>query len=95
MTASQWANVGVIGLSSGIGYFCLLWALARIEASRVVAFQALGPVTAAALELIIARRLPSMALFVSIAIVVVGLRLALSEAPHRLKLSGMRRAARR
>jgi drug/metabolite transporter (DMT)-like permease len=95
LTASQWANVGVIGLSSGIGYFCLLWALARIDASRVVAFQALGPVTAAAIELFIARRPPSMPLLVSIAIVVMGLKLALREAPHWPRRCGMRRAARR
>ncbi|MEM5297182.1 DMT family transporter [Burkholderia sp. JPY481] len=95
LSATQWANVGVIGLSSGIGYFCLLWALARIDASRVVAFQALGPVTAAAIELFIARRPPSMPLLVSIAIVVMGLKLAVSEAPPWLRRSGMRRAARR
>jgi drug/metabolite transporter (DMT)-like permease len=95
LTVSQWANVGVIGLSSGIGYFCLLWALARIEASRVVAFQTLGPVTAAAIELFIARQLPSLPLLVSIAIVVLGLKLALSEPPHWLRPSGMRRATRR
>ncbi|MBB5507664.1 DMT family transporter [Paraburkholderia atlantica] len=95
LTVSQWANVGVIGLSSGIGYFCLLWALARIDASRVVAFQALGPVTAAAIELFIARRPPSMTLLVSIAIVVMGLELALSEAPHWPRRSGTGRAARR
>ncbi|MEX3633237.1 DMT family transporter [Paraburkholderia sp. BR14320] len=95
LSATQWANVGVIGLSSGIGYFCLLWALARIDASRVVAFQALGPVTAAAIELFIARRPPSMPLLVSIAIVVMGLKLAVSEAPPWLRRSSTRRAARR
>ncbi|NVH71595.1 DMT family transporter [Paraburkholderia sp. JPY432] len=95
LTATQWANVGVIGLSSGIGYLCLLWALARIDASRVVAFQALGPVTAAAIELFIARRPPSMPLLISIAIVVIGLKLAVSEAPPWPRRCGMRRAARR
>lgn len=79
LTSIQWGNVGFIGLSSGVGYFLWLWALARTDASRVVAFQALGPVTAAAIELILARRLPSWGLVLSIVLVSVGLLLALRE----------------
>ncbi|MCY1537808.1 carboxylate/amino acid/amine transporter [compost metagenome] len=52
LSAVQWANVVFIGLSSGLGYFCLLWALGRLDASRVMAFQALAPVTAMAIELL-------------------------------------------
>jgi drug/metabolite transporter (DMT)-like permease len=79
LNATQWGNVAFIGLSSGVGYFCWLWALGRIDASRVVAFQALGPITAAAIELVLERRLPSLALLFSIALVVVGLGLAMRE----------------
>ena len=80
LSTSEWANVTFIGLSSGLGYFCWLWALARMDASRVVAFQALGPVAAAAIELAIARQLPSWHLLLSIALVVAGLLVALREA---------------
>ncbi len=52
LSAAQWANVVFIGLSSGLGYFCLLWALGRLEASRVMAFQALAPITAVVIELL-------------------------------------------
>lgn len=79
LSTTAWMNVGFIGLSSGLGYFCLLWALGRIDASRVVAFQALGPVTAAAIELTITRQFPSWELLMSIALVVTGLLLALRE----------------
>jgi hypothetical protein len=47
-----------------------------MEASRVVAFQALGPVTAAIIESVLARRLPSWALVASLAMVASGLLLA-------------------
>lgn len=76
LSTVQWLNVGFIGLSSGLGYFCWLWALAKIDASQVVAFQALGPVTAAVIELAISRQPPSWQLLVSIALVVSGLLLA-------------------
>lgn len=59
LSAFQWANVIFIGLSSGLGYFCLLWALGRLEASRVMAFQALAPITAVLIELLSAAYPPS------------------------------------
>jgi drug/metabolite transporter (DMT)-like permease len=52
LSAVQWANVVFIGLSSGLGYFCLLWALGRLDASRVMAFQTLAPITAVIIELL-------------------------------------------
>ncbi|QKH38296.1 DMT family transporter [Achromobacter pestifer] len=52
MSGFQWANVVFIGLSSAVGYFCLLWALSRLEASRVMSFQALAPITAVLIELL-------------------------------------------
>jgi drug/metabolite transporter (DMT)-like permease len=51
LSGYQWANVVFIGLSSAVGYFCLLWALSRLEASRVMSFQALAPITAVLIEL--------------------------------------------
>ena len=72
-SATQWGHMVFIGLSSGLGYFCLLWALGRLQASLVIAFQALGPVTAALLELALHQRLPSPALLAAIALVLTGL----------------------
>ncbi|HZZ02254.1 DMT family transporter [Paraburkholderia sp.] len=79
LSAMQWANVVFIGLSSGVGYFCWLWALGKLEASRVVAFQALGPVTATVIELLLARQMPSWGLCLSVALVVGGLNVALRD----------------
>ena len=76
LTAVQWGHVGFIGLSSGLGYFCLLWALGQLDASRVIAFQALGPVTAAVLELALNHRWPALPLVVAIGLVMAGLVVA-------------------
>lgn len=88
LSVLQWANVGFIGLSSGLGYFCWLWALARMDASKVVAFQALGPVTAAVIEHCMARELPSLSLLLSMALVVSGLLVALRSGESRLAMGG-------
>lgn len=77
LTFAQWANVGSIGLASGVGYFFWLWALANLDASRVVALQALAPVTAAAIELVAIRSMPSIAMIFSLAMVAAGLCLAI------------------
>lgn len=88
LNALQWANVIFIGLSSGVGYFCWLWALAKLEASRVVAFQALGPVTAAVIELGIGHRHLSFELVASLAMVAAGLSLAVRQASSSSAGSG-------
>lgn len=75
LTGIEWAFVVFTGLASGLGYYCWLWALGKVDASRVVAFQALGPVTASAIELVGGRHLPSPALCLSIVLVVAGLLL--------------------
>lgn len=49
LTPGGWSAVVFIGVSSGIGYFLWLWALDHISATRVTAFIALSPVTAALL----------------------------------------------
>jgi drug/metabolite transporter (DMT)-like permease len=46
---AAWAAVAFIGVSSGIGYFCWLYALKHESPTRVTAFLALNPVTAALL----------------------------------------------
>ncbi|TCT01116.1 DMT family transporter [Paralcaligenes ureilyticus] len=71
----DWLNIVFMGFASGLGYYLWLWALGRIDASRVVAFQALGPITAALIELPIERHLPSWTLCLSIVLVVSGLLL--------------------
>ncbi len=47
LSPRAWAAVLFIGASSGIGYFALLWALARASPTRVAVFQTLAPLTAA------------------------------------------------
>ncbi|MFP3754999.1 DMT family transporter [Cupriavidus sp. SIMBA_020] len=89
LSSTQWGHVAFIGLSSGVGYFCWLWALTRLEASRVVGFQALGPVTAAVLELLVGRQWPSWSLLMSIALVVSGL--LITQQGRRPSGSGARR----
>ncbi|QEI09454.1 EamA family transporter [Pigmentiphaga aceris] len=76
LNAVQWGHIGFIGLASGVGYFCWLWALSQLDASRVVAFQALGPITAAAIELLLTRAMPSWTQWLSMILVIAGLRLA-------------------
>ena len=83
LSMTQWGNVGFIGLSSGVGYFCWLWALSRLDASRVVGFQALGPVTAAVIEVVVTRQWPSSTLVVAVALVVSGLFVSQRRKPKR------------
>lgn len=68
-----WGHVIFIGLSSGVGYFCLIWALGKLEASRAVAFQVLGPITATAIELALGMYSPTVAMLLASALVVTGL----------------------
>jgi drug/metabolite transporter (DMT)-like permease len=49
LSGTSWAVVGFIGLSSGVGYFWWLYALKHESPTRVTAFLALNPVTAALL----------------------------------------------
>ncbi len=46
MTPRAQVAVVFIGLSSGLAYFILLWAYARVTPTRVTTFQALAPLTA-------------------------------------------------
>ncbi|WP_321921534.1 DMT family transporter [Paraburkholderia guartelaensis] len=83
LSMTQWGNVGFIGLSSGVGYFCWLWALSRLDASRVVGFQALDPVTAAVIEVAVTRQWPSSTLVIAVALVVSGLFVSQRRKPKR------------
>lgn len=76
LSPMQWSNVVFIGLSSGVGFLCWLWSLGKLEPSKVTAFQALGPVTAALLESLILQRLPSLSLLVALLMVSAGLLVA-------------------
>jgi drug/metabolite transporter (DMT)-like permease len=53
ISAGGWAAVLFIGVSSGVGYFVWLWALAHAPPTRVTVFLALSPVTAAVLGAIL------------------------------------------
>lgn len=49
LSPAAWAAVSFVGLSSGVGYFCWLYALKHEPPTRVTVFLALNPVTAALL----------------------------------------------
>jgi drug/metabolite transporter (DMT)-like permease len=45
-SSPAWAAIAFIGVSSGIGYFLWLWALANASPTRVTIFMSLSPLTA-------------------------------------------------
>lgn len=73
LSRTGWAHVVFIGLSSGVGYFCLIWALGKLEASRAVAFQVLGPITAATIEVTFGMYAPTAVMLLASALVLIGL----------------------
>jgi drug/metabolite transporter (DMT)-like permease len=73
---AEWLAIIFVGLASGVGYFCWLWALGHTTATRVTVFLALSPVTAAAFGAILLTEPISQLLLVGLACVVVGLWLA-------------------
>ena len=84
---ATWAVVLFIGLSSGIGYFCWLYALKHASPTRVTVFLALNPVTAAVLGWALLREpLPPQTLA---ALALIGAGLWLATRP----LSGKRQPA--
>lgn len=68
-----WGAVVFIGLSSGIGFFWWLWALAHASPTRVTVFLALSPITAALLGTALLGEALSPLLLVGLASVVLGL----------------------
>ena len=75
-SASAWGAVVFIGVSSGIGYFCWLYALKHESPTRVTVFLGLNPATAALLGwALLGEALPAAA-FGALALTVAGLWIA-------------------
>lgn len=79
VTASGWLAIGFIGISSGVGYYCWLWALNHATPTRVTVFLALSPITAALLGAAMLAEPISAATLLGLACVVLGLWLAHRE----------------
>jgi drug/metabolite transporter (DMT)-like permease len=77
------AAVVFIGLSSGIAYFVLLWAYARLQPTRVTMFQPLAPLTATALGVLVLGETLTWNFLAGLAAVALGIVTALSSAPQR------------
>jgi drug/metabolite transporter (DMT)-like permease len=71
-----WAAVAFIGVSSGVGYYIWLWALARATPTRVTVFLSLSPVTASALGVVLLGEDLSLLALAGVAAVVLGLWIA-------------------
>ncbi|MEA2915022.1 MAG: hypothetical protein QOJ15_7103, partial [Bradyrhizobium sp.] len=79
LSASAWAAIVFIGLSSGGGYVLWLWALANIAATRVTVFLSLSPVTAAVLGVTLLGEPVTMGMIAGVACVAAGLWVANRE----------------
>jgi drug/metabolite transporter (DMT)-like permease len=78
-TPEGWLAIAFIGVSSGVGYFLWLWALQHASPTRVTAFLALSPITAAALGALALAEPLTGQLLAGLACVVAGLWVAHSE----------------
>ncbi|MCC2634140.1 MAG: rane protein [Ramlibacter sp.] len=76
LSPTAWAVVGFIGLSSGVGYFWWLYALKHESPTRVTAFLALNPVTAAVLGWLLLREPLPPQMLGAVALIAAGLALA-------------------
>jgi drug/metabolite transporter (DMT)-like permease len=91
LSSGSWAAVIFIGLSSAVGYFLLLWALAHTSPTRVSVFLALGPITAAVLGVLLLDEPLTTAAVIGLGCVVAGIWLAnwrgrIGDRPHRASL---------
>ncbi|WP_420562233.1 DMT family transporter [Thalassobaculum sp.] len=77
---APWGIVAFIGASSGIGYITWLYSLREMAATEVTLFLALAPITASALGALLLGETLGLGLFVGLGLVIVGMRLALSQA---------------
>ena len=75
--AGTWAAIMFVGLSSGIAFFALLWALSKMTPTRVTVFQALAPLTAAALGFLFLGESLSVSFIAGLCLVASGLWVAL------------------
>jgi drug/metabolite transporter (DMT)-like permease len=83
MSGRAQAAVVFIGLSSGLAYFVLLWAYARLQPTRVTMFQPLAPLTATALGVIVLGESLTWNFLAGLAAVGIGILIAVSTAPRR------------
>jgi drug/metabolite transporter (DMT)-like permease len=83
MSGRAQAAVVFIGLSSGIAYFVLLWAYARLLPTRVTMFQPLAPLTATALGVLVLGETLTWNFLAGLAAVALGIVTALSSTPQR------------
>lgn len=79
LTRAALGAVVFIGLSSGIAYFILLWALARTTPTRVTVFQALAPITATGLGMTLLGESVTVPFMAGLCAVGAGLVVALRE----------------
>ena len=75
-TPGGWAAVVFIGGSSGVGYYCWLWALAHATPTRVTVFLSLSPLTAAVFGALLLGERISLLVVSGLALVALGLWLA-------------------
>ena len=80
LSATGWAAIVFIGLSSGGGYVLWLWALANIAATRVTVFLALSPVTASVLGVTLLGEPLTAGMMAGVVCVAAGLWIANREA---------------
>jgi len=76
LSGKAWAAVLFIGVSSGVGYFVWLWALAHAPATRVTVFLALSPITASLLGVLLLGETLTTRSLIGLACVAAGLWLA-------------------
>ena len=76
LSPTAWAVMAFIGVSSGIGYFCWLYALKHESPTRVTVFLALNPVTAALLAWALLREPLAPQMLAAVALIALGLWLA-------------------
>lgn len=81
--SSAWSAILFIGGSSGIAYYCWLWALGRLPPTQVTVFLSLSPITAAALGALLLGESLSPLTLAGLAAVVCGLLLAFAPTRRR------------
>jgi drug/metabolite transporter (DMT)-like permease len=79
--AAGWGAVAFIGISSGVGYYLWLWALARATPTRVTVFLALSPLTAGGIGALWLGEALTVRFGVALACVAAGLWLAQRRVP--------------
>ncbi len=80
-TPGGWLAILFIGVSSGIGYYLWLWALAHSAATNVTVFLALNPITAAALGVLLLGEQLTLLFVIGLCCVALGLWLAHWRSP--------------